>query len=268
MLSQVTGGLDGPCLRLSFLVDIGGANSRAGMYLGKDPDPSDEITTLRSRVGNNNKSRTTSSCNLPAGSRTYVQPFSTDATNQEEGRLRCGETCTNCNFGAGPTPLSCDAPGEAPFVDMGPSEGIQEPVLPVHSFDPMVEPVVDGQTLRATCVDGVAADFEARLAEALAADGDRWHKLEIPSGCVVRGHVQINRRRSNGSGGVLITTAGDPRLFPPPGVRTDPSYRGKLARFEAPVDWATGGVGMPVLLGQDGLEGVRFQNIEIAPPAA
>jgi len=266
VLSQVTGGLDGPCLRLSFFVDVGGANSRAGMYLGTDPDPSDETTTQRVRVRNNNKSRTTSTCTLPANRRTYVQPFSTDAENQDEGRLQCGEICTNCNFGAGPTPLSCDGPGEAPFVDMGPSEGIQTPALPVHSFDPNVEPTINGQTFRVACVDGLAADFGQKLSEAMGADGGLWHKLEVPSGCTVREHVNVPHRASNGPGGVVITTAGDPRLFPPSGVRIDPSYRGKLARFEAPSDWATGGLGVAALRSKDGLQGVRFQNIEIAPP--
>lgn len=264
-LSQVVSRLDGRCLQLSFHADVGSANSRAGMYIGSDPDPSDELSTPRFRVGRNGQFRTVGSCSLPSGRRVYVQPFATDAQNQAEGRFVCSEACAECDLGAGPTALSCGAPGEAPYVDTDPSEGVRPPAEPVHAFDAMKEPETDGQTFAVTCADGVAVDFLAKLAEAAAADGSRWHRLEVPSGCTVRDLVQIPPR-ADGPGGVVITTAGDPRLFPPEGVRSDPSYRGKLARFEASGDWALGGLMRRPISQRQPVEGYRFQNIEIARP--
>lgn len=267
VIERVIARVEGPCLSVSYAVDIRGGRARTGFYYGLDPSPKGDFSTGSVSSPGGPPTRTLATCNLPPQSKVYFQPFATDQGNGDEGLLQCAAACRNCDFGVGSSDAHCDAAGEAPYVETPAFDDITPPALPRHAADAMEEPNIDGQTFTVDCRNGLATNFMALVGQAAAANPNQWHKVEVPSGCKVKGQFRFPQRGA-GQGGILITTAADPKLLPPPGVRIDPSFRPVLAQFEAPSDysWMGGADTSSSWFYTQRGSGYRFQNIALSPP--
>lgn len=262
-ISNLVVDADGPCVRVSFQTDGGGENF--WFDYGLDPDPSDEFRTEVLFGSASANTRTTMTCDLPPATKVYISPGTASS------QFACSSVCTNCDFGKGPTDASCDAVGEPVNVTTDAFSGVEPPATPVHAFDPDAFCTGPPDTVRTvTCEDGVAVDFMSILNQAAADDTDQCHLIEIPAGCTVKRAVVFPARNGPGSGtgGIVFRSAGDNRLFPPAGVRVDPSYRATLARFEAPKGRSY--LGRNALISpfrmNAGADGYRFERVSFGYP--
>ncbi len=261
-ISTVFVDTEGPCVRVSFDSDAG--NENFSFYYGLDSDPTDEFRTEVLFASGAN-TRSTMTCDLPPSTKIYLLPEAGSA------QFTCSTVCVGCDFGAGPTDAACDAIGEPPNVTTDAFTGLEAPLLPVHTFDPDAFCAGPPDTVRAVaCEDGEETDFIALLNQAAADDTDQCHVVEIPAGCRVKRKVSFPVRSGagGGSGGIVIRTAGDDRLFPPPGVRVDPTYQSYLARFEVPADRTSFGrtIAHSPFKFAAGANGYRFERVQFTLP--
>ncbi|HSR13826.1 MAG TPA: hypothetical protein VLS90_20430, partial [Thermodesulfobacteriota bacterium] len=126
----------------------------------------------------------------------------------------------------------CDGKTNDYVVTTGP-ETPSEPELPRSYVDTSM-PVVDGQTftVRADCTD-----FQAKINDAVAADGSRTHQVVIPAGTVCTGGWFFPEK-SAGSGWILVRTSTPDAQLPPPGTRINPAlHQNMLATLRGNGPW-------------------------------
>lgn len=223
------------CVHVTFNVDS--AAGTTALFIDENPDTSDGVRTRN--LGNGSNRGNLKLCGLKEATKYYVS-----ASAANHGLLACTEICTDCDFGSGASPgFNCDVVGEPPNFTTQASFGAgpTPPLLPVHSFDPSaICEATPATTRTVACEGGRALDWKAKWDDARAQNSDQVHEVLIPSGCVVQqeGRIIFNDWKGAGgqTGGVVIRTAGDPRLFPPAGVRTDPTYAPLLGGFRAPAN--------------------------------
>jgi len=259
----------GACVHARFEADA--VSGTTALFIDEDSDTTDGV---RTRNYSNNANRG----NLQlCGLREAVKYYLTIST-QHHGPLVCESVCTDCDFGPGVSSgFNCDAVGEPPnfTADASFGPGPTPPISPVHSFNPdEICEAVPSTTRTLTCEDGVAVDWLEKWDEARASDSDLIHEILIPSGCVVRepGRILFEDWTGPGgqTGGVVIRTAGDAKLFPPAGVRTDPTYGPLLGGFSVAANRTMFGDSpafVPMAFRSNSSD-VCFQNIKFELPPA
>jgi len=259
----------GPCVYAVFFVTTAAGQTR--MFLDEDSDTSNGVRTRN--YGNTSSTGSLQLCGLRQATTYHL---TIDTANH--GSFVCTETCDDCDFGAGPSVgFHCADIGAHPTFTtpetLSPTPA--PPIPPVHGFDPSeICDRAPSTTRTLTCEDGLVTDWASKWSEARSRDSDAVHEILIPSGCVIQqdGRLDFGDWTGSGSqtGGIVIRTAGDSRLFPPPGVRTDPSFAPILGGFKVPSNRSSFG-GSPAFIPfsfRPGSSDVCFQNVKFIRPAA
>jgi len=257
------------CVHVTFSVDSSAGTT--ALFIDEDSDTSNGVRTRN--YGNGTNRGNLQLCGLKEGTKYYAS-----VSTVNHGLLACTEVCTDCDFGPGQSlGFNCDAIGEPPNFTTPSSFGANPtpPFLPVHSFDPAeICEAAPATSRTVTCEDGVATDWDAKWNDARDQDSDQVHEILIPSGCVVQQDARVTFGDWKGpglqTGGVVVRTAGDPRLFPPTGVRTDPTYVPLLGGFRAPANRTMFGefpAFIPFFFANNSSD-VCFQNLRFDLPEA
>lgn len=259
----------GACVHATF--ELSGAAGSTRMFLDEDSETSDGI---RTRSYSNSQSRgNLQICGLREATTYYLK---IDTGNH--GDFVCTEICNSCDFGAGPSiGFDCTAIGAPPAFTT--PDNIEPtpapPIPPSHSFEPSeICDSAPATSRTLTCEAGFATDWTSTWSTVRSLNSDDVHEILIPSGCLVQEERRITFNDWTGpgsqTGGVVIRTAGDARLFPPSGVRIDPSYAPVLGGFKVPANRSRfGGSGAySSFFFAHRSSDVCFQNIKFVMPAA